>query len=88
MSWIRIRNLERIFLLLIAGVLAFLSLKLFDILKLDFENVPKRLARRQYDKLKRRETGGKNAVTLENRILFRGSERYRIRLPGSNTGFC
>ena len=44
MSWIRIRNLERIFLLLIAGVLAFLFLKLFDILKLDFENVPKRLA--------------------------------------------
>lgn len=44
MSWIRERNLERIFLLLIAGVLAFLFMKLFAILKLDFENIPKRLA--------------------------------------------
>jgi cell division protein FtsW (lipid II flippase) len=44
MSWIRERNLERIFLLLIAGVLTFLFMKLFTILKLDFENTPKRLA--------------------------------------------
>src|SRR5687768_9403327 len=44
MNLIRRRNLERIFLLLIAGVLAFLFTKLFAILKQDFETVPKRLA--------------------------------------------
>ena len=44
MNLIRRRNLERIFLLLIAGVLAFLFTKLFTILKQDFETVPKRLA--------------------------------------------
>lgn len=43
MSWIRERNLERIFLLLITGVLAFLFMKLFSILKQDFESTPKRL---------------------------------------------
>lgn len=44
MSWIRERNLERIFLLLIGGILIFLFMKLFSILKQDFENTPKRLA--------------------------------------------
>ncbi|HKH62794.1 MAG TPA: hypothetical protein VKA49_18255, partial [Flavitalea sp.] len=44
MSWIRVRNLERIFLLLIAGVLTVLFMKLFTILKFDFEGTHKRLA--------------------------------------------
>lgn len=44
MGFIRRRNLERIFLLLIGTVLTFLFMKLFGILKLDFENTPKRLA--------------------------------------------
>ncbi|MBC7827427.1 MAG: FtsW/RodA/SpoVE family cell cycle protein [Chitinophagaceae bacterium] len=44
MSWIRKRNLERIFLLLIGTVLAFLFMKLFAILKKDFENTPIGLA--------------------------------------------
>ncbi|HET9279563.1 MAG TPA: FtsW/RodA/SpoVE family cell cycle protein, partial [Flavitalea sp.] len=44
MSWIRVRNLERIFLLLIAGVLTVLFMKLFAILKFDFEGTQKRLA--------------------------------------------
>ncbi|MGZ5135324.1 MAG: hypothetical protein ACXWCG_09245, partial [Flavitalea sp.] len=44
MSWIRERNLERMFLLLIAVVLGFLFMKLFSILEKDFENTPKRLA--------------------------------------------
>ena len=44
MGFIRRRNLERIFLLLIGTVLTFLFMKLFAILELDFENTPKRLA--------------------------------------------
>lgn len=44
MNWIRRRNLERIFLFLIAGILGFLFVTLFTILKQDFQDVPKRLA--------------------------------------------
>lgn len=44
MGWIRQRNLERIFLVLIGTVLTFLFIKLFAILKFDFENTPKRLS--------------------------------------------
>ena len=44
MNWIKERNLERIFMLIIGGVLAFLFMNLFSILKSDFENTPKRLA--------------------------------------------
>jgi len=44
MNWIRERNLERIFLLLVGTVLAFLFMKLFSILRKDFENTPKGLS--------------------------------------------
>ena len=44
MSWYRSRNVERIFLVLIGAVLVFLFIKLFDVLKKDFDEVPARLA--------------------------------------------
>jgi cell division protein FtsW (lipid II flippase) len=44
MNWLRIRSFERIFLLLIGCALVFLFLKLFVVLKKDFDEVPKRLA--------------------------------------------
>jgi hypothetical protein len=44
MNWIRERNLERTFFVLIAVVLAFLFMKLFAILRQDFVDVPRRLA--------------------------------------------
>ena len=44
MSWIRARNLERFFLLVIAGVLAVLFMKLVAILEFDFAGTEKRIA--------------------------------------------
>ncbi|MDQ6608595.1 MAG: cell cycle protein, partial [Bacteroidota bacterium] len=43
-SFIRSRNLERIFLLAIGAVLLYLFLQLFTVLKKDFDEVPQRLA--------------------------------------------
>ena len=42
-SLIRSRNLERVFLFALGGVLLYLFLYLFDVLRKDFEDVPKRL---------------------------------------------
>lgn len=44
MQFFRERNIERVFILLIAAVLAFLFIRLFDVLKKDFDEVPKRLS--------------------------------------------
>ncbi|HEU4471101.1 MAG TPA: FtsW/RodA/SpoVE family cell cycle protein [Flavisolibacter sp.] len=44
MSLIRQRNMERLFLLLAAGILAFLFFRLYAVLKKDFDEVPQRLA--------------------------------------------
>ncbi|MGZ5286044.1 MAG: FtsW/RodA/SpoVE family cell cycle protein, partial [Flavisolibacter sp.] len=44
MNFFRHRNIERVFFLLITGILAFLFLRLYDVLKKDFEEVPQRLA--------------------------------------------
>lgn len=44
MNWIKSRNIERVFLLALSAVLLFLFIKLFDVLKRDFEEVPRRLA--------------------------------------------
>ena len=39
-SFIRNRNLERVFLLAIGAVMLYLFLQLFDVLRKDFEEVP------------------------------------------------
>ena len=44
MQFFRERNIERIFLLLISAVLVFLFIRLFDVLKKDFDEVPQRLS--------------------------------------------
>ncbi|MBD0332447.1 MAG: FtsW/RodA/SpoVE family cell cycle protein, partial [Chitinophagaceae bacterium] len=44
MNWLRHRNLERTFLLLISAALVYLFAKLFFVLKKDFNEVPQRLA--------------------------------------------
>jgi hypothetical protein len=44
MRFFRSRNIERVFLLSITAVLVFLFLRLYDVLKKDFEEVPGRLA--------------------------------------------
>ena len=44
MNFFRQRNIEKVFFLLITGVLAFLFIRLFEVLKKDFEDVPQRLA--------------------------------------------
>ena len=43
-SFIRNRNLERVFLLAIGAVMLYLFLQLFEVLRKDFEEVPRRLA--------------------------------------------
>ncbi|MFL5810698.1 MAG: FtsW/RodA/SpoVE family cell cycle protein [Flavisolibacter sp.] len=44
MNFFRVRNIERVFLILISLALGFLFFRLFDVLKKDFDEVPQRLA--------------------------------------------
>ena len=44
MNFFRVRNIERVFLVLISAALGFLFFRLFDVLKKDFDEVPQRLA--------------------------------------------
>ena len=44
MNFFRVRNIERLFLILISAALGFLFFRLFDVLKKDFDEVPQRLA--------------------------------------------
>src|SRR5678816_574054 len=42
-SFIRSRNIERVFILSIGAVMFYLFLQLFDVIRKDFEEVPRRL---------------------------------------------
>ena len=44
MRFFRERNIERVFLLFISAALAFLFIRLFEVLKKDFDEVPQRLS--------------------------------------------
>jgi hypothetical protein len=44
MKWLRERNIERLFLFLIAAALIYLFSQLYTVLKKDFDEVPSRLA--------------------------------------------
>ena len=78
MSWIRERNLERTFLLLIAVVLGFLFMKLFAILQKDFDNTPKRLAEGSIINLNDGKPGDKIQSLLTNGFYFEDPADIRL----------
>lgn len=87
MSWIRERNLERIFLLLIAGVLAFLFIRLFSILRKDFENTPKRLAEGSMINLNDGKPGERLGTLLSTGFYFEDPKDIAFAAQAVTQGF-
>lgn len=87
MNLIRSRNIERIFLLLIGGVLAFLFLQLFAILKQDFKNVPKRLAEGSMINLNEAKAGERLGSLLATGFYFDDPKDIRLAQRIVTQGF-
>ena len=68
--WLKVRGLERGFLLLAGIVLSFLFLKLFSVLKRDFQEVPKRLVNGTMINLNDDKPGERMQTLLERGLYF------------------